>query len=199
MNVTIIEYGAGNLFSVRAAVERLGHVAAPGSTPDDLRAADRVIFPGVGQALSASEKLRATGLADVIPALRVPVLGICLGMQLMCERSEEGDTEGLGIFPTAAQRFGEGCKVPHVGWNRISGGRSPLFDGIDDGAWFYFVHSYYLPVNPLQLAGCHYQLPFCAAIGRDNFLGCQFHPEKSGDAGERLLRNFLAWDGHGRA
>jgi glutamine amidotransferase len=196
MNVTIIEYGAGNLFSVRAAVERLGGVATMSGDPEVIRAADRVIFPGVGQAHSAMQRLRASGLHEIIPALRVPVLGICLGMQLMCARSEEGDTPGLGIFPLVVRRVEGDCKVPHVGWNRISDPRPPLFAGVAEGAWFYFVHSYYLPVSPHQVAGCHYHAPFCAAIRRDNFFGCQFHPEKSGASGERVLLNFLTWNGH---
>ncbi|MDR1273279.1 MAG: imidazole glycerol phosphate synthase subunit HisH [Odoribacteraceae bacterium] len=199
MNVTIIEYGAGNLFSVRAAVERLGHSVTLGSQPGEILAADRVIFPGVGQARSAMDKLRAAGLDEVIPALRVPVLGICLGMQLMCERSEEGDTAGLGIFPLEARRIEGDCKVPHMGWNRIVDPQPPLFDGIREGEWFYFVHSYYLPVSSYQVAGCRYHALFCAALRRDNFFGCQFHPEKSGEAGERVLRNFLDWNGHERA
>ncbi|MDR2130401.1 MAG: imidazole glycerol phosphate synthase subunit HisH [Odoribacteraceae bacterium] len=195
-NVMIIEYGAGNLFSVRAAVERLGYTVTVSDSPERIRAADRVIFPGVGQARSAMEKLRERGLDRVLPGLRVPVLGICLGMQLMCARSDEGDTPGLGIFPLEVKRLPAGVKVPHVGWNRLARLSSPLFAGVPDGTWVYFVHSYHVPDAPHAVATCLYHAPFSAALRRDNFFGCQFHPEKSGEAGERVLRNFLAWDGH---
>ena len=194
--VVIIEYGAGNLFSVRAAVERLGYSVVVSGDPVTIRSAGRVIFPGVGQARSAMERLRERSLERVIPALRVPVLGICLGMQLMCERSEEGDTAGLGIFPLVARRVPAPHKAPHVGWNRLEHPSSPLFAGVPAGTWVYFVHSYYLPSSGDEIAGCTYHEPFCAAIRRANFFGCQFHPEKSGEAGERVLRNFLEWDGH---
>ncbi|MDR2413403.1 MAG: imidazole glycerol phosphate synthase subunit HisH [Odoribacteraceae bacterium] len=191
--VVIIKYGAGNLFSARAVVERLGYPVVLSDDPAVVSAATRVIFPGVGQARSAMERLRARGLDDVIPALRVPVLGICLGMQLMCARSEEGDTPGLGVFPLEVKRVPGGYRTPHVGWNRLEQLSSPLFDGIDEGTWAYFVHSYFVPASPVQIASCTYHAPFSAAIRRDNFFGCQFHPEKSGDAGERIIRNFLEW------
>jgi glutamine amidotransferase len=193
MSVVIIEYGAGNLFSVQKTVERLGYTATVSDDPEVIRKAERVIFPGVGQARSAMIRLQERGLDRVIPELTAPVLGICLGMQLMCTHSEEGDTKGLGIFPLAVRQITGDCKVPHIGWNRIERLQSPLFDGIAEGAWVYFVHSYYLPESPDQVAGCLYHQPFCAAIRRRNFFGCQFHPEKSGEVGEHILRNFLTW------
>jgi glutamine amidotransferase len=194
--VVIIKYGAGNLFSVRAAVERLGYPAIITDDPAVIRSASRVIFPGVGQARSAMEQLRARGLERLIPSLSVPVMGICLGMQLMCARSEEGDAPGLGIFQMEVKRFPEGYKIPHVGWNRIERLSLPLFDGVGEGAWVYFVHSYYVPAAPSTVAECTYHAPFSAAIRCRNFFGCQFHPEKSGEAGERVIRNFLEWDSH---
>ncbi|GHV65933.1 imidazole glycerol phosphate synthase subunit HisH [Bacteroidia bacterium] len=194
MNVVIIEYGAGNLFSVQTALERLGCTATVSCEPAVIRGAERVLFPGVGQASSAMKRLRECGLEQVIPTLTMPVLGICLGMQLLCTYSEEGDTEGLGVLPLRVEKIVGDCKVPHIGWNRIEGLKSSLFKGIDEGAWMYFVHSYYLPVNSYQVAESDYHKPFCAAIEKDNFFGCQFHPEKSGDVGERMLKNFLEWN-----
>jgi glutamine amidotransferase len=195
MNETvIIKYGAGNLFSVREAVERLGYPVTVTDDPATIHAAARVIFPGVGQARSAMEQLHARGLHRLIPTLRVPVLGICLGMQLACARSEEGNTPGLGILPLEVKHIPPGHKTPHVGWNRITRLTSPLFEGIDEGTWVYFVHSYFLPPSPLQIASCTYHAPFSAAIHQDNFFGCQFHPEKSGEAGDRVIRNFLRYE-----
>jgi glutamine amidotransferase len=189
--IVIIEYGAGNLFSVEAAVKRLGYTAVVSDDPAVIVRADKVIFPGVGQAKQAMNRLIACGLDRVLPELKVPVLGICLGMQLMCDYSEEGATEGLGIFPIRVKQMTGKVKIPHIGWNRITSLNSPLFQGIEDGAWVYFVHSYYLPVNEYQTAECSYQIPFCAGIRKDNFFGCQFHPEKSGAVGERIIQNFL--------
>lgn len=191
MRTVIIDYGAGNVFSVRTAVGRLGFEADVSCDARVIAAADRVIFPGVGHAAAAMERLRATGLDVLIPRLEMPVLGICLGMQLMCARTEEGGEQGLGIFPEAVHGFGTGMRVPHMGWNGITGLRSPLFKGIADGERFYFVHSYYVPENPYTIAGCDYGLPFSAAMRRDNFYGVQFHPEKSGVPGGRILLNFL--------
>ena len=189
--VVIIKYGAGNLFSVRVAIERLGYEVVCSADPRVVREADKVIFPGVGQAATAMRQLRESGMDRVISELKVPVLGICLGMQLMCAHSEEGNTEGLGIFPMRVKEFGKCSKVTHMGWNRIRGLKSGLFDGIVEGEMVYFVHSYYVPLSEYAIATCDYQMAFSAAIRKDNFWGCQFHPEKSAGVGEKIIENFL--------
>ena len=189
--VVIIKYGAGNLFSVRVAIERLGYEVVCSADPRVVREADKVIFPGVGQAATAMRQLRESGMDRVISELKVPVLGICLGMQLMCAHSEEGNTEGLGIFPMRVEEFGRCGKVPHMGWNGIRGLKSGLFDGIVEGEMVYFVHSYYVPLSEYAIATCDYQMAFSAAIRKDNFWGCQFHPEKSAGVGEKIIENFL--------
>ena len=191
--VVIIEYGAGTLFSVKTALRRLGYEAVSSAEADVIRGADRVIFPGVGQAAAAMRQLSAVGLDTVIPSLQVPVLGICLGMQMMCESSEEGDTEGLGIFPLRVREFGRESKVPHMGWNEIHGLKDSLFAGVEGGERVYFVHSFYVPVCEGTIATCDYQREFSAAIRKDNFWGCQFHPEKSAGVGMQILENFLKW------
>lgn len=189
--VVIIEYGAGNLFSVKVAIERLGYEVVCSADPRVVREADKVIFPGVGQAAAAMRQLRESGMDRVIPELKVPVLGICLGMQLMCAYSEEGDTEGLGIFPMRVKEFGRCSKVPHMGWNGIRRLKSGLFDGVVEGDRVYFVHSYCVPVGEYTIATCDYQMAFSAAIRKDNFWGSQFHPEKSAGVGEKIIENFL--------
>lgn len=189
--IVIIEYGAGNLFSVRVAIERLGYEVVCSADPRVVREADKVIFPGVGQAAAAMRQLRESGMDRVIPELKVPVLGICLGMQLMCAYSEEGDTEGLGIFPMRVKEFGRCSKVPHMGWNGIRRLKSGLFDGVVEGDMVYFVHSCCVPVGEYTIATCDYQMAFSAAIRKDNFWGCQFHPEKSAGVGEKMIENFL--------
>ncbi len=192
METVIIDYGAGNVFSVATALERLGVRSVLTSDPDVIRRAERVIFPGVGQAGQAMERLVRTGLDEVIPRLTVPVLGICLGMQLMCARSEEGQTEGLGIFPLDVKKFGGGVKVPHMGWNNLTELKGPLFKGLGEEApRMYFVHSYYVPVSGFSAAVCDYGFAFSAALEKDNFFGCQFHPEKSSAMGQAVLKNFL--------
>ena len=192
METIIIDYGAGNVFSVATALERLGVRSALTSDPDVIRRAEGVIFPGVGQAGQAMERLVRTGLDEVIPRLTVPVLGICLGMQLMCARSEEGQTEGLGIFPLDVKKFGGGVKVPHMGWNNLTELKGPLFKGLGEEApRMYFVHSYYVPVSGFSAAVCDYGFAFSAALEKDNFFGCQFHPEKSSAMGQAVLKNFL--------
>ena len=192
METIIIDYGAGNVFSVATALERLGVRSALTSDPDVIRRAERVIFPGVGQAGQAMERLVRTGLDEVIPRLTVPVLGICLGMQLMCARSEEGQTEGLGIFPLDVKKFGGGVKVPHMGWNNLTELKGPLFKGLGEEApRMSFVHSYYVPVSGFSAAVCDYGFAFSAALEKDNFFGCQFHPEKSSAMGQAVLKNFL--------
>ena len=195
MKIAIIDYGAGNLFSVAGACKKLGYEPVLTDDADIIAGSDRVIFPGVGNAVSAARSLAAKGLDKVIPTLRQPVLGICLGMQMMMEASDEGDTPGLGIFKGRVKNFRERdgitLKIPHMGWNIIDKLQGPLFKGIDEDTRVYFVHSYYVPLNEYTVASGYYGGSFTAAMGRDNFFGCQFHPEKSGEKGIRILNNFL--------
>jgi glutamine amidotransferase len=154
--------------------------------------ADKIIFPGVGEASSAMAYLRACGLNEVLPHLRQPVLGICLGMQLMCEYSEENDTHGMGIFSSYLKKFNESSlTVPHMGWNKIKDTKGPLFEGVKDDSYVYFAHSYYAPPSSQTSAMCFYGASFSAALQKDNFYGVQFHPEKSAETGEKILRNFI--------
>jgi len=189
--VAIIDYGAGNISSVKFALDRLGVRSVLTHDKDIIAAADKVIFPGVGQAAFAMERLRKYDLVEFIPQLKQDFLGICLGMQLMCDYSEEGRTEGLGIFPVEVKRFRTDLKVPHMGWNSVHRLQSELFEGVEEGAYVYFVHSYYVPLNDFSIARTEYGLPFSAAMRRENFYATQFHPEKSGSIGERILANFL--------
>lgn len=191
MKVVIIDYGAGNVFSVLTAMKRLGYDAIVSGGADVIRSADRVIFPGVGQASAAMQQLKATGLDRVIPRLEMPVLGICLGMQLMCRTTEEENTAGLDIFPLPVKKITGDYKIPHMGWNNIYGLKTGLFEGVEPGERMYFVHSYYVPDNEYCIALCDYHAPFAAAIRKDNFYGCQFHPEKSSVAGQQILKNFM--------
>jgi glutamine amidotransferase len=192
MNIAVIRYNAGNIGSVTNALARLGIEGRLTGDPDEIRGADKVIFPGVGEASSTMKYLKENGLDEVIRSLRQPVLGICLGMQLMCSHSEEGDTPGLGIFPEKVMLFRGPVKVPHMGWNAAEFEPSGLFGGLDTGSYVYFVHSYYAEEGPDTLARCHYGTPFSAALHRDNFFAVQFHPEKSGPIGQRILKNFIA-------
>lgn len=191
MDVVIVNYGAGNIQSIRFAFKRLGYELELSADPDRIRRADKVIFPGVGEASSAMGKLEQSGLDHVIPELKQPVLGICLGMQLMCESSEEGDTKGLGIFKTKVIRFPQALKVPQIGWNGIHELKSPLFEGIPENEYIYLVHSFYAPLCDQTIAVSDYGGPYSAALENDNFFGVQFHPEKSGKPGARILSNFL--------
>lgn len=191
MKIVIIDYGAGNIQSIRFALERLGYSGILSSDPEVIKAADKVIFPGVGEASSAMRKLKSTGLDQLIPALQQPVLGICLGMQLMCNSTEEGDTAGLGIFDVEVLHFENDLKVPHIGWNRIKDLKTPLFEGVRENEYVYLVHSYYAPVCKETIAKCDYGLNYSSALKKDNFYGVQFHPEKSSTAGEKILENFL--------
>jgi glutamine amidotransferase len=192
MKIAIIDYGAGNVQSLKFALLRLGYAPELTADPDKIRKADKVIFPGVGEAASAMQKLKRTGLDRLIPELKQPVLGICLGMQLLCESSEEGNTEGLGVFPVKVVKFTDrNLKIPQIGWNRIFNLRSALFDSIPEMEFMYFVHSYYVPLNEWTLAQASYGLNYSAAMQKNNFFGCQFHPEKSSDPGAVILSNFL--------
>ena len=193
MKLVIINYGAGNIQSIRFAFGRLGFDAVLSEDADEIRAADKVIFPGVGEASSAMAKLKASGLHTLIPELKQPVLGICLGMQLMCRYSEEGNTKGLGIFDMDVVKFGKGVKVPQIGWNQISGLQSALFSGIPEKAYIYLVHSFYAPLGKETIAQSDYGIAYSAALRKDNFYGVQFHPEKSSVVGEAILKNFLAF------
>jgi len=192
MNVVLIEYNAGNIHSVRLALQRIGVDPVVSGDPDVIRAADKVIFPGVGEASSAMRHIRENGVADLLPTLRQPTLGICLGLQLMCRTSEENDTECLGIFDVAVRKFPPLDKVPHIGWNTLDNLKGDLFQNVPAQAYVYFVHSYYAEISPFTAAQTDYIVPFSAALQKDNFYAVQFHPEKSGVTGAQILRNFLA-------
>jgi glutamine amidotransferase len=191
MKIVIIDYGAGNIQSIMFAIKRLGFEAALSHDADEIRNADKVIFPGVGEASSAMAKLKATGLDKVIPTLKQPVLGICLGMQLMCHSSEEGNTEGLGIFDLDVVKFSSKVKVPQIGWNQISDLKSKLFTDIPEKSYIYLVHSFYAPIGSETIAASEYDVEYSAALQKANFYGVQFHPEKSSDVGSEILNNFL--------
>ncbi|MGV6944496.1 imidazole glycerol phosphate synthase subunit HisH [Sphingobacterium kyonggiense] len=192
--IGIVNYGAGNIFSITAALKRLGLSYGMINHPEDFEQYDRILIPGVGHAGAAMEKLKASGLAEIIKQQTKPVLGICVGMQLMTDFSEEGNADLLGIIPVKTLHFEEklGEKVPHMGWNTIAfDDKCPLFKDIANNSYFYFVHSYFIEYNEAYcVARCEYGLPFSAAIAKDNFWAVQFHPEKSGKAGETLLLNF---------
>ncbi len=190
--IAIVKYNAGNIRSVENALRRLGQDCLVTDVPEQILRADKVIFPGVGEAGSAMTYLRERGLDQLIRTLAQPVLGICLGLQLLCSHSEEADTTCLGIFDAAVRRFPPLGKVPHVGWNNFSRCSGPLFRGVHPSQDVYYVHSYYAELCTHTTAVCDYILPFSAAIERDNFFGVQFHPEKSADIGEKILQNFLA-------
>ena len=195
MNVVIIKYNAGNVCSVINAVHRLGVSPTVTDNSELIRKADCVLFPGQGEASYTMRYLREKGLDEVICSLTQPVLGICIGMQLMCRHSEEGDTDCLGIFDVGVKRFvptEHQFKIPHMGWNSIGNLKSPLFKGIDNGEFVYFIHSYYIPDNDNSIAECNYIHSFCASLNKDNFYATQFHPEKSGSVGERIIENFLS-------
>ncbi len=191
--IAVVDYDTGNLCSVTNALERLGAGYAVTSDPAVIRVASHVLLPGVGEAGSAMRSLRAKGLDEVIRSLTQPVLGICIGMQLMCRGSEEGATECMGIFDTQVRRFDPARvrKIPHMGWNSVKNLRSPLLNGLLEGTYLYYVHSYAPDICPQTVATTEYGAPFSAALQRGNFYGTQFHPEKSGATGARILKNFL--------
>lgn len=192
--IAVVKYNAGNIRSVLNALNRLGVEPVLTDDAEALRNAERVLFPGQGEAATAMVYLRERGLDRVICSLRQPVLGICIGQQLMCSHSEEGNTDCLGIFPMEVVRFQpqrHEDKVPQMGWNSIHNLKTRLFDGVDEGSFIYNVHSFYVPESPYTIASCEYILPYSAALNKDNFYSTQFHPEKSGSVGEQILKNFL--------
>ena len=193
MNVAIVKYNAGNIYSVVNALRRMGIEPLLTDDAEQLKKADRVLFPGQGEARGAMEYLKARRLDEVIRDLRQPVFGICVGQQLLCRHSEEGDVDCIGIFDAEVKRFQperHEDKVPCMGWNRLYDTRSPLMEGIED-SYVYFVHSYYVPLCKETIATADYILPYSASMHKDNFYTCQFHPEKSGKVGERILKNFM--------
>jgi glutamine amidotransferase len=191
MNIVIINYGAGNVKSIEFAINRLGYNIVLSNDIEVIRNADKVIFPGVGEANSAMQMLKESKLDVLIPTLKQPVLGICLGMQLMCNHTEEGNTKGLEIFDVNVKRFSNAVKVPQMGWNTIKNLRSNVFKSIDENAYMYSVHSYYAESCKQAIAVTHYEKIYTSALQYENFYGVQFHPEKSSSAGEQLLKNFL--------
>ena len=191
MKIAIIKYNAGNIHSVRLALQREGIEPLVTDDADQIRKADKVIFPGVGEASTAMDYLKQKGLDQIITHLTQPFLGICLGLQLMCAHSEENDTECLGVFDNQIKKFPPKNKVPHMGWNTISNLSNGLFKGIENGSYVYFVHSFYAELSDTMIAQTEYILPFASALQKDNYYAVQFHPEKSGKIGAQILRNFL--------
>jgi glutamine amidotransferase len=197
MNLAIIKYNAGNIQSVLNALERLGMDAEVTGDPEKIRSADKVIFPGVGEASSAMNSLRQDRLDQVIRDLKQPVLGICVGMQLLCEHSEENDTDSLGIVPIKVKKFkattegNDRLKIPQMGWNHIYQLESPLFNEVAENSFIYNVHSYYAEDSEWTIAKCFYGIEYAAAVKKDNFYGVQFHTEKSAETGDRIIKNFL--------
>lgn len=191
MKLVIINYGAGNIKSIQFAFKRLGVDAILSNNPDEIMAADKIIFPGVGEASTAMNMLQESGLDKLIPTLKQPVLGICLGMQLLCKSTEEGNTTGIGIFQTHVKRFDHSVKVPQMGWNVITDLKSDLFKGIKENEYMYLVHSYYAEHCNETIAKTDYGINYASALQHENFYGVQFHPEKSSTAGAQILENFL--------
>lgn len=194
MDIAIVKYNAGNLYSVVNAFRRLGVEPVITDDAERIAKADKVVFPGQGSAQTTMAYLRANKMDELIRGLRQPVLGICVGQQLLCRHSEEGNVDCIGVFPADVRRFRPTCheeKVPAMGWQALHQPVSPLFAGVEDGSFVYFIHSYYVPLCPCTIAQADYILPYSAALHKDNFWTTQFHPEKSGKVGEQILRNFL--------
>ncbi|MFW5645238.1 MAG: imidazole glycerol phosphate synthase subunit HisH [Bacteroidota bacterium] len=192
MKVVIIKYNAGNIFSVQYALKRLGIEAIVTGNHDEIKSADKVIFPGVGEASTTMQFLRKEKMDLLLKNLKQPVLGICLGLQLMCRQSEEGDTPCINLFGVEVKKFPPEDKVPHMGWNALTEMNGKLFENLPDKPYVYFVHSFYAEISSATCAKCHYILPFSAALEYRNFYATQFHPEKSGETGQQILKNFLA-------
>lgn len=191
MKVAIVKYNAGNIQSVKFALNRIGIEPDVTDDPEGLKNADKVIFPGVGEASTAMRYLKEKNLNKLIPELQQPVLGICLGLQLMCASSEENNTEGMGIFSLKVNMFPKGKKIPQMGWNTLENLKGELFRGIREGAYVYFVHSYYAPESENTIATTDYIVKYSSALQKDNFYAVQFHPEKSGPVGAMILENFI--------
>ncbi|MGE0076666.1 MAG: imidazole glycerol phosphate synthase subunit HisH [Bacteroidales bacterium] len=191
MKIGIINYGAGNLASVINTIDKLGYKTEIIRQPEQLYSIDKIIIPGVGHAGKAMQNLNESGLANALKSTQKPTLGICLGMQLMGNFSDEGNTECLGIMNFDVMKLDISLKTPHMGWNRIKVSQNPLFTGIPNNTWFYFVHSFYVAQNKLSIAECDYEKSICAAVNLDNFWGVQFHPEKSGEYGIQIIKNFI--------
>jgi glutamine amidotransferase len=194
MEIAIIKYNAGNVASVMYALDRIGQKYKWTDDPEEIKNADKVIFPGVGEASTAMAYLKEKGLDALIKGLKQPVLATCIGMQLLCKYSEEGNVDCIGVFDLEVKKFqSKDLKIPHVGWNSITAkGDNPLMKGLKEGEFVYFVHSFYAPVNAYTTAVCEYVQPFSAMLHKDNFYAAQFHAEISGKAGEQILKNFLA-------
>ena len=192
MNVVIIKYNAGNVYSVSSALQRLGVEPTLSDDPAKIKNADKVIFPGVGEARTASNYLDKQNLSDLLVSLKQPVLGICLGLQLFCQQLEENDTKGLNIFETRVKKFPATDKVPHMGWNALWDLKGPLFSNVDEGSYVYFVHSFFAEIDENTIAKTDYSAKFSAALQKDNFYALQFHPEKSAKVGAQILKNFLS-------
>ncbi|MHC1704726.1 MAG: imidazole glycerol phosphate synthase subunit HisH [Tenuifilaceae bacterium] len=191
MKIGIINYGAGNTASVKNAMDKLGVTSIISNDPNDFENVDKIVFPGVGHAREAMINLRKYKLDKLIISTKKPLLGICLGMQLLGTYSEEGETEGLGICDFGVNKFNIASKCPHMGWNTVSANESLLFNKIPNNDWFYFVHNYYIPINERSIALTSYEIDFCVSVRKDNFWGVQFHPEKSGESGLQILKNFI--------
>ena len=191
MKLVIIDYGAGNIKSIQFAFKRLDVDAVLSNNPDEIISADKIIFPGVGEASNAMQMLKESKLDVVIPNLKQPVLGICLGMQLLCNKTDEGNTKGIGVFDTDVKRFSNSVKVPQMGWNTITKLKSDLFSGIKDNEFMYLVHSFYAEQCEQSIATTNYEGNYASALQLNNFYGVQFHPEKSSKAGAQILQNFL--------
>lgn len=190
--ITIIDYGMGNLFSLSSSLMRLNAPFLITSDPEIIKLSDKVILPGVGEASSAMKNITKCGMDEVIKNLKVPVLGICIGMQILCSWSEEGDTECLNIFPSKVKKLcGDGIKVPHMGWNRVFNLKGELFKDVNEGEWLYFIHSYAPELCDTSISCTQYGEIFSSSLQNNNFFGTQFHPEKSGDAGEKIINNFM--------